>query len=84
MLAAKFWACRPSLACLQCFAESVRGKTDWVNGSLAGGAAGLALGLRRESPDAPLRLRVQPHLLLLLANRIAVVMTAVGGLMLLW
>ena len=33
---------------VQCFAESVRGKKDWVNGSLAGAASGLALGLRRE------------------------------------
>jgi len=33
---------------VQCFVESVRGKKDWINGSLAGAASGLALGLRRE------------------------------------
>jgi hypothetical protein len=33
---------------LQCFAESVRGTRDWMNGAMAGGAAGMALGLRRE------------------------------------
>lgn len=33
----------------QCFVESARGKKDWMNGSLAGAAAGMALGLRSES-----------------------------------
>ncbi|EFN55413.1 expressed protein [Chlorella variabilis] len=38
-----------------CFAESARGKKDWVNGSLAGGAAGLALGLRIGSLPAAVK-----------------------------
>ena len=37
----------------QCFVESVRGKKDWVNGSLAGAVSGLALGLRSECYCGP-------------------------------
>lgn len=37
---------RTSLYKMQCVAEKVRGKKDWVNGSLGGVAAGSVLGLR--------------------------------------
>lgn len=41
----------PSPLQTQCVAESLRGKQDWVNGSLAGLATGGVLGIRSESAD---------------------------------
>jgi hypothetical protein len=37
---------------IQCVAESIRGKKDWINGSLGGIAAGAMLGLRGENSHA--------------------------------
>jgi hypothetical protein len=36
----------PSMVHVQCVAEKVRGKKDWLNGFLGGGAAGAVLGVR--------------------------------------
>lgn len=38
---------------VQCVSEGIRGKKDWINGSLGGAAAGAMLGLRSTSVLLP-------------------------------